>query len=189
MPRKPLATDDQIMQASIRVLMRRGHDGFTLSEVAREVGLSRAAIILRFKSTQDLQRRLTTYVVDQFIQRLEALPAARSGDSLLELVAFIGGLVSTPGSMTAFMRAFHTNIADPELLKLEERRGDALRVAVSKRMPETRIAHESAVAAFMAHIGGSLIQWEVQATPDAREFLVARTRDWLALAGIAHRPA
>jgi AcrR family transcriptional regulator len=186
MARPQTASDDEILQASLRVMVRRGHDAFTLSEVAAEVGLSRAAIILRFKGTHALKVRLTTYIVDRFVQSLRSLPSSRGGDGLLELVAFIGQKVSSPGSLAAFMRTYHSNIEDKELLRLERKRGAALRAAVAERMPSTAITRDSAVTAFGAHISGCLMQWEVQTGTDARCYLVERTKQWLTLAQIPH---
>jgi AcrR family transcriptional regulator len=186
MARKQSASDDEILQAALRVIMRRGHDGFTLSEVAREVGLSRAAIILRFKGTDALKLRLTAYIVDLFIKALDSLPVERSGNSLLALVAFIGRMITSPGSLTAFMRTYHANIRDEELVRLEIRRGDALKAAISARMPPVAIAHDSAVVEFAAHIGGTLMEWEAEIRTDACSYMVMRTKEWLQLAGISH---
>jgi TetR/AcrR family macrolide resistance operon transcriptional repressor len=188
MARQQRATDDQILQSALRVMVRRGHEAFTLSEVAGEVGLSRAAIILRFKSTQGLRVALTTYIAELFIHSLRSLPVSRNGDGLLALVAYIGRLLPNPGSLTAFMRSYHANINDKELIALEHKRGDALRAAISERMPALAIAHDSAVIAFGAHITGSLLQWEVSAdaSDNARAYLVERTKAWLSLAQIPY---
>ncbi len=186
MGRQKTASDEEILQAALRVIVRRGHSGFTLAAVAEEVGLSRAAIILRFKGTQALKVTLTEYMVEAFIGSLRSLPAARSGDALIDLVAFIGGKISGPGNLTAFMRTYHSNIKDDEMAKLELRRGNALRKAISDRMPKVAITHESAVSAFIAHVAGSLMGWEVQTKSDAGTYLVERTREWLTLARVPY---
>ena len=186
MARQQTASDEQILQAALRVIVRRGHDAFTLSDVAQEVGLSRAAIILRFKGTQALKLSLTAYIVERFVQALRSLPVSRSGDGLLRFVAFIGGMISTPGSLTAFMRTYHVNVKDEQFARLEHRRTEAMREAISQRMPALAISHDSAVTAFFAHIGGSLMQWEVLSGTDARSYLVERTKEWLTLAHVAH---
>ena len=184
MARQQSVSDDQILQAGMRVMVRRGHDAFTLSEVAGEVGLSRAAIILRFKGTHALKLRLTAHIVELFKESLRSLPVSRSGDGLLQLVAFIGRMIASPGSLTAFMRTYHANIEDAALARLELQRADALRAAVAERLPEIAIAHDSAVTAFVAHIGGTLMGWEVQSDKDASSYLVERTKEWLTMAGI-----
>ena len=186
MARPQTASDEDILQAALRVIVRRGHDEFTLSEVAEEVGLSRAAVILRFKGTAALKLTLTAHIVERFEQALRSLPVSCSGDGLLELVAFIGRKITSQGSLTAFMRTFHSNIKDSELAKLEMRRAQALRDAVAERMPATVIAHDSAVTAFVAHIGGCVMQWEVAGDADACSYLVERTIEWLKLARVPY---
>jgi len=186
MARQQSISDAQILEAAVRVIFRRGHDAFTLSEVAAEVGLSRAAVILRFKGTQALKITSTAYIVDRFVQSMQSLPTVRSGDGLLDLVAFIGRMITRPGTLTAFMRTYHANVKDKELARLEFRRVEALRCAIAVRMPPMGIAHESAVTAFLAHLGGSLIQWEAQTEVNALTYLVERTKEWLTLAGVAY---
>src|SRR6516225_8589088 len=84
------ASDDQILRAASKVISRRGPDAFSLAEVASEVGLSRAAIILRFKSTHALKVTLLTRQVERFAANLATLPNSPSGDNLLQVAAFIG---------------------------------------------------------------------------------------------------
>jgi AcrR family transcriptional regulator len=184
MARKQSASDEQILQAALKVIIRQGHDGFTLSAVADEVGLSRAAIILRFKGTDALKATLTAYIAGLFVKSLAALPAERSGASLLALVAHIGGMLTSPGSLAAFMRNYHANIGNEELSRIEHQRGAALQAAISTRMPPVAIDHESAVLAFNAHLTGSMMQWEVRTEIDAKSYLVERTKEWLRLAGV-----
>ncbi len=47
MPRPKLKSDDEVLEAATVVLKRCGPIEFTLSGVAKEVGLSRAALIQR----------------------------------------------------------------------------------------------------------------------------------------------
>jgi TetR/AcrR family macrolide resistance operon transcriptional repressor len=186
MARQQTVSDSDILQAALRVIVRRGHDAFTLSEVAGEVGLSRAAIILRFKGTHALRLTLTAHIVELFAKSMRALPVLRGGDGLLELVAFIGKMIPTSGSLAAFMRTYHSNIDDQELAQLEVKRGAILHNAIAERMPTLALAREAAVTAFAAHIGGSLMQWQVLTNIDASTYLVDCTKAWLTIAGIPH---
>jgi TetR/AcrR family transcriptional regulator, macrolide resistance operon repressor len=185
MARPKQASDEQVLQAAHRIYAECGHQGFTLSQLARELGLSRAAIIQRFDSAEALRMRLARERIGDFRSLLEQLPAQRSGDALLSLAMFIGGLVGSRPQLGAFMQNMQTDLADDELVKLEKDRGEAMLDAISVRMPETAVDNRSAALAFRAHISGSLLQWQVeerQITP--RDFLVERTREWLRLAGI-----
>jgi len=184
MARPFTASDDEILLAARNVISRRGPEAFSIAEVASEVGLSRAAIILRFKSTQALKVASLNKMVEQFAAALESLPQTPGGDNLLRLAAFIGGHVRSRESSARFFASYSANIRDRELLKLEVRRGEALHTAISNVMPPVAIDHNSAVAAFSAHLTGSIVAWLGRDDPDSRRYLVVRTKEWLKLAGI-----
>jgi hypothetical protein len=52
-------------------------------------------------------------------------------------------------------------------------------------MPESALERHSAVLAFRAHLGGSVMAWQALDDADARQYLVTRTREWLRLARIS----
>lgn len=179
------ATDEEILNAAGRVIALRGPEGFSIAEVAADVGLSRAAIILRFKSTQALKVTLLNRLVAKFGAALQALPQTPSGDSVLRLGAFLGGYIRSRESLVSFFSTYTTHLKDPELLKLERHRGQLLRDAIARVMPEVAIDHSSAVDAFAAHLSGTIMAWLGSDDEDSRRYLLMRTRDWLALAGIS----
>lgn len=185
MARPKQASDDQVLQTAHRIYAERGHQGFTLSELARKVGLSRAAVIQRFGSAEALRMRLARQRIGYFRQLLEELPAERGGDSLLSLAAYIGGLVGSRPQLAAFMQNLQTDLSDSEMAQLEKDRGEAMLEAIAARMPELSIDKRSAALAFRAHISGSLLQWQVEERPiTPRDFLVERTREWLRLVSV-----
>jgi len=184
MARTQTVTDEEILQAAKRVIWRRGYDAFTLSDVAEEVGLSRAAIILRFQNTRALKLRLTAKMVDDFTARLAALPASRDGQGLIELARFIGAGIGSKSSTRAFMLRIKANQDDPELAAIDAKHVAAYHADISARMPKTAIAHDAAVTAFRAHLSGAMQNWEQSDSADAESYLVARTEEWLQLAHI-----
>jgi TetR/AcrR family macrolide resistance operon transcriptional repressor len=185
MARPFTASDEDILSAAQSVLERRGTDAFSIAEVATEVGLSRAAIILRFTSTQALKIKVLSKMVDRFAEALDKLPQSASGDNLLHLAAFIGNHTGSREGSARFFTNFTANLDDRDLLRLETRRGDALSAAISKAMPKVAIAHDQAVLAFRAHLAGSIFSWLASSDSDAHHYLVVRTKEWLQLAGIA----
>lgn len=192
MARPQTVSDDEIMQAARRVISRRGYGAFTLAEVAEELGISRTAIILRFKSTRELKLRITTSTIENLRREMADLPVTRSGDGLLQLVASIGTHTPSRADVATLMLVSQGNLADAELATLESERGHILRDAVGARMPETALPHDVAVRTFVAHIAGSVSQWRSGADPSPTEFLVARTEEWLTLAHVpftAAKPA
>lgn len=179
------ASDAEILDAARTVISRRGPDAFSIAEVATEVGLSRAAIILRFKSTHALKVASLDNMVRQFTAILETLPQTPGGDSLLRVAAFIGGYMgSRESSVRFFANLYGSNVQDRDLLELERQRGAALDAAIAKVMPATSLPRESAVLAFRAHLTGTITAWLTSDDSDSRRYLVARTVEWLRLAQI-----
>lgn len=185
MARPKHASDEEVLQAAHRIYTERGHQGFTLSELARDVGLSRAAIIQRFDSADALRMKLARERIGRFATILDALPVAHGGDGLVSLAAFIGSLVGERRQLSSFMQNLQADLGAGELLELEKSRGKMLDNAIGLRMPALNIDPHSAVLAFRAQLSGSLWQWQVEERDiSARDFLVERTREWLRLAGI-----
>jgi TetR/AcrR family macrolide resistance operon transcriptional repressor len=179
------ASDAEILDAARTVISRRGPDAFSIAEVASEVGLSRAAIILRFKSTHALKVASLENMVRQFAAILEALPQTPGGDNLLRVAAFIGGhMGSRESSVRFFANLYGSNVQDRELLELERQRGAALDAAIAKVMPETPLTRGSAVLAFRAHLTGTITAWLTTDDTDSRRYLVMRTAEWLRLAQV-----
>ena len=185
MARTQTVSDEEIFVAARNVMARRGAHGFTLTDVASEVGLSRAAIILRFKSTHALKVQLVGRMADAFISLLDKLPTVPGGDSLLEVAAFIGGHLDDRKSLPSFFANYTANMEEQELADIEKRRGAALRRAILQVMPTTRIDREAATSAFSAHLTGSIMNWVALEETDSVAFLVQRTKDWLLLAGVS----
>lgn len=185
MARTPTVSDEQIFAAAYKVLDERGVNAFTVSDVAAATGLSRAAIILRFESTRALKITLLTKRIEAFNRELAKLPATPSGNHLLEITAFIAGNLGTRDGQSSFFNNYAVNMKDADLAALEKKRGEAFHGAISKVMPGTLIDQPSAVAEFVAHLTGNIISWIGSDDADARQFLLSRTKKWLALAGIA----
>lgn len=184
MARTPSVSDEAILAAAKTVMIRSGINGFSVAAVAEEIGLSRAAIILRFKSTDALKAIVLETFVEQFIERLEALPKTPSGDSLLAIAAFIGGHAGSKSGSSAYFADYTKKVTNHDLIRLDYMRGAAMQHAITCAMPDTKIEKIDAAALFRAHLSGSMLAWLASDSNDAREFLVKRTQEWLRLAGI-----
>ncbi len=184
MARTPSVSDEAILQTAQAVLSERGSAMFSIAEVAKRVGLSRAAIILRFNSTEALKELLVERSVERFIQQLTTLPKDPDGTGLLAIASFIGRHLRSRRGSSAFFSDHSDKIKNGELAKLEWKRGQALRQAILEVMPPTRISSESAAAAFGAHLTGSIFAWLSSEYPDAEQYLCERSLEWLKLAGI-----
>lgn len=184
MARPLTATDEEIIAAANRVISRRGPDSFTLSEVAKEVGLTRAAITFRFKSTRDLKLKTLENRVGHFAHRMEALELERSGNGLLMVAEVIAAMANNQANLNSFFAVHQLNVADEELFALERRRGDLLNQAIMRAMPDIGYDPEKVALAFRAHLSGTLMSWQGAEERDAVAFVIARTKDWLRIVGI-----
>lgn len=183
---RPLsATDDDILETAELVMAEYGPQSFSVSEVARRIGLSRAAITARFKDHASLKRSIFARATSRLESEVGGWPIQAGEFGLLMVASGIGRMVGDPASFGNFISRLADNIADPECRDMEIRRGMIVREAVERAMPNSSVSKAEAVDAFMAHITGSLISWQSRQGIDAEAFLVERTRSWLRLAGLS----
>lgn len=185
MPRPLTATDDDIMEAAQKVLALRGSSGFSVSEVARDLSLSRAAITSRFKSAQNLKQQVLVRNTELFKGKLSNLKLEKGAEGLLEIAELIGGMTNGRENFSAYMAKYASSVDDPDAMEIEQQRGQVLREAILAVMPETALAPEDAANAFMAHLTGSLLNWQAREDIPASSFLRDRTVKWLRLVGIS----
>ena len=182
---RPLSvTDDEIIDATERVVAMYGATGLTVSEVARQVGLSRAAITLRFAGAEALKALVLERQARQFEERMASVVVDRGPAGLIAIAEMLGGRLKEPQKLSDFWVRYNSNIGDPLFRQMEDRRGVTLRALIDRAMPDTAIERAAAANAFMAHMSGSMLYWQSIGTPDASEFLRQRAIDWIRLAGI-----
>lgn len=189
MSRTPSVSDDEILKAALKIYTTHSANGFSVKKVANEVGLSRAAIIARFNSTQDLKLRAANQLVSSFIASLDDLPKTPSGDNVLEVVRFIG--LHFQGRRTGLqylVGAVNTEEGDedPELLALETKLHAAMKKTISRVLPILPIGREATIEAFRAHILGTLILWDYRGRGKPSTYLQRRTKEWLQMVGIPY---
>lgn len=94
-PRK-IARPEDLLAAALRVFAERGFAAARLDDVAREAGVSKAALYLYFESKQAIFEALVRSAVLHNIERLEAMVAGSeesAGDLLRRLVQAVARLV------------------------------------------------------------------------------------------------
>ena len=178
------ATDDDILNAAELVMTRDGQQAFTLSAVAREVGLTRTAISMRFANASILKQMTMDRFVAEFEKKVRGLEVAHGASGLLAVADLLAHMVGARERLVNFLLSFIANSNDPMTMEMEEKRGEILRRVVSQAMPETAVGQGAAIDAFMAHLIGSLLGWQAGNDMDIREFLRGRTLVWIRLAGI-----
>ncbi|MXO89897.1 TetR/AcrR family transcriptional regulator [Pontixanthobacter aquaemixtae] len=184
MARPISVTDEAILLAADEVMAEQGILDFSVSEVSRRVGLSRAAVTLRFDSPAALKCAVYDRATKRMAGYIASWDITPGGEGLLEIAGQIGRLVGGKSKLGMFMMRLSENIEDPAAREMELERGRLVRDAVAKAMPETSVNRDDAVNAFMAQVTGSLIAWRSSTESDAEAFLVSRIKVWLALTGI-----
>lgn len=185
MARPQTVSDDEILNAAEQVLDMLGADRFSISEVARQLGLSRAAITFRFPGPDELRRLALARKVARMEKHISEWEIATGAAGLLEIACRIGRMAGGSAGFARSMMRYRNNLDDPFAREMELHRGDIVRAAIAKAMPETVVSRTEAVDAFMANITGSLMAWQATSDSDAETFLRDRTLVWLRMTGIA----
>ncbi len=119
-PRK-IARPEDILAAALRVFSERGFAASRLDDVAREAGVSKAALYLYFESKQAIFEALVRSAVVPNVERLEGLVAGwqgSAGDLLRTLVQAIARLV-VHSEVSAFPKLIIAEASNfPDLAKL-----------------------------------------------------------------------
>lgn len=95
----------QVMEALVRSVARYGLDGASLSQIAKEAGLTRPLIRHHIGNREDMIAALTDFVLKSFDDQTQALvaslPKEKSSTALIALL-FSDGAVSQPDMVLAF---------------------------------------------------------------------------------------
>lgn len=182
---RPLSISDEgILEASERVMHKLGPQGFSVSEVAREVGLTRAAITLRFDSAQSLKNLMIERMVARFEDRINAEQLEFGAAGLIGVATMLSTSLQSRSQFAKFWTQHRVNVSDPVLADMERRRGAALRSLIASVMPETAVDKDSAIDAYKAFLIGSMLNWQSSDDDDPKAFMKKRAIIWIQLAGI-----
>ncbi|MFI5270011.1 MAG: TetR/AcrR family transcriptional regulator [Chloroflexota bacterium] len=167
MGRNLLATDDQLIQAAIGVISRRGLAHLTLAEVAAEAGLTAPTLVQRFGSKRGLllavAKRSEAAVTQQF--------ASVSGsplETLLDGLVNMAGPIQTPGEVANHLSFLQLDLADPEFRELAQAHSRAFRDAIAVLRRQAMAAGEIPPCAVdqlarsvQVAFSGVLVQWAI----------------------------
>ena len=84
MPRHKSISDEELLDRALPVIGRAGPAGFTLADVAREVGVSPATLLQRFGDKQTLIERVFSRDNERFVDWIGNLPAEGGVDAALD---------------------------------------------------------------------------------------------------------
>lgn len=182
MPRPKLQTDQAVLDAAQSVLFEKGLAAYTLADVARKVGLSRAAILQRFGSKDELLRRIARREVDATRHWLDGLPV-EGGRPGLE--TFLRTIVESMGDGQDFavrVQLAWAEARDPDLRACAGERYALVQQAIARRVPEGLSLPPREIGEHLhAVIAGATMQWLATDHPNLAAFVMDRLDDALAL--------
>jgi AcrR family transcriptional regulator len=96
-------TEDVILEAALNLLRRYGYERVSMNDLAREAGISRATLYLRYSSKEQVALAVVDRMYGRLLERLTAIagspapPADRIREMLVERVLFLFDAVSDLG--------------------------------------------------------------------------------------------
>ena len=164
MSRRKTLSDGEILDRALPVMGRAGPQGFTLSDLAAEIGLSPATLIQRFGSKRALIERAFARDNERFALWIASLPEGR-------------GLAATLAVYQAATEDFHADsdpeladhllwlredIRDPTFNAMARARFALFRTAILKRLPPMRLPREEVARLLDALCHGAIMQWAIE---------------------------
>ena len=159
MSRPKLISDEAVLDAAIRVMLRTGPAAFTLAEAGREAGVSAATLLQRFGDKQTLIVRALSRDVAGFEVRLNEAPQVVGRESVLDLFWLITPDTDDAEAFVDQLPWLREDFRNPELSRLSRQMFTALRAAVAERLPPLPVPAETAARLLEAQWQGAMNQW------------------------------
>jgi AcrR family transcriptional regulator len=169
-PRTKTLTDDDVLQATGRVIGKVGPNRLTLAAVAAEVGLAPATLLQRFGSKRDLLLALAEQAAATATESFTTTGtgAATPLDALLAAMSRMARVVATPEEMANNLAFLEMDLNDPEFHRLALGHASAVRGAIQALLAEAVAAGQlrpcdPAVLAHAVQVtyNGSLLTWAI----------------------------
>lgn len=157
MPRPKTVSDGDVLTSALALLAESG-TGFTLSDLARRVGLSRATLIQRFGDRDAILQRIATHEVQATRDWLAGIPVETGPDALWRFLTLI---VDSMGSGVGFaprVALAALEARDPVLRDLANERYILVQQAIAARLPSGPAGQEMARHLHIV-IAGSTMRW------------------------------
>ena len=159
MARPKRISDEAVLDAAVRVMMRTGPADFTLAEAGREAGVSAATLLQRFGDKQTLVVRALARDVEGFEHRVDQAPEVVGRESVLDLFWLITPDTDDAEAFADQLPWLREDFRNPELNRLSRQMFTALRAAIAERLPPLPTPAETAARLLEAQWQGAMNQW------------------------------
>lgn len=167
-PRPKTASDAAILDAAARLLARSGPAHMRLEDVAREVGLSPATLLLRFKSKKKLLLAVAeqgiTGMAEHFRER--RLNSTSALHAITEVCDCVREIAEEPQQLANLLAFLQLSLEDPEFRSAAQRHDATLEQEMAKLLEDAREKGEvvecctrSLARGVIAMMRGSLLTW------------------------------
>jgi AcrR family transcriptional regulator len=184
MPRRKLISDDEILDRALTIMTRAGPGGFTMVDVAREVGVASATLFQRFGDKQTLIERAFARDNDRFVAWLEALPGGVGADVVVQVYGEATKVFGDNPSLADHLLWLREDIRDPALNRLARDRFRLFRAMIVKRLPPMPIPPDRAAELLDAQYHGAAVQWALEPRGRLADFVTRSLRDCFRLCGL-----
>jgi TetR/AcrR family macrolide resistance operon transcriptional repressor len=174
MPRPKTVSDADVMSAAVGVLGERGMAEFTLADVARKVGLSRAALIQRFGDRDAILLAIARQEVEATRAYLDSLAFEPGPAGLWHFLAEIIASMGNGEGFSVRVALAALEARDPMLKALADQRYGMVQAAIAARLPDRDDRLEIA-RHLHAVIAGATMQWVASTDDDLAAFVLERT--------------
>lgn len=180
MPRPKRVSDGDVLDAANMVLAERGMTDFTLADIARKVGLSRAALIQRFGDRNAILHRMAEREVEMTREYLASIPLETGITGLWRFLREIVHGMGSGGDFSVRVAIAALEVRDRQLKALADERYSLVQAAIEERIPD--LPEKSLLAGHLhAVIAGATMQWVVKDHPDLAGYVLDRTKDALSI--------
>ena len=184
MTRRKSISDEEVLDRALPVMARAGPGGFTLADIAREVGVAPATLLQRFGDKQTLIERAFARDNERFVPWLAGLPKGVGAKVVVRIYADATKLFGDSPSMADHLLWLREDIRDPALNRLARQRFKLFRAEILKRLPPMPIPPDRAARLLDAQYHGAVIQWALEPSGRLADFVARSLRDWFRLAGL-----
>ena len=184
MPRPRSISDEDILDRALPLMAKAGPAGFTLADVAREVGVAPATLIQRFGDKQSLVERAFARDNQRFVPWLQGLPPGVGVDVVVGIYADATRLFGDNPSLSDHLLWLREDIRDPALNRLALSRFTLFRAEIVKRLPRLPIPPQRAARLLDSQYHGAVVQWALEPEGKLADFVADSLRDWFRLSGL-----
>lgn len=183
MPRHKTISDEEILDRALPLMASAGPTGFTLADLASDVGLSPATLLQRFGDKRTLIERAFARDNDRFVAWLDNLPDGVGADLVIRIYTEATRLFGDNPDLADHLLWLREDIRDPMMNRLALARFKLFRAAIVKRLPPLRVPAQTAARLLDAQHHGAVVQWGLEPKGKLADFVKRSLKDWFRLAG------